>query len=236
MTAGIGLLVMAVLAPLAHFGVLQDLIVTNDTASTVSNITASEGLFRLAIAALLVVALLDILVAWALYVLLKPVNETLALLVGWLRLAAPAVFAVALANLLSVAQLIGGAAGPALPSDQLGAQVMASIASFDNGWDMSLAIFGLHLLGLGYLLFKSVDFPRFLGVLVAVAGGGYLADSFTRILIPDFEFTFSLFTFVGEALLIVWLLWRAVRGFPSELARSGQPEAAHLERPATLAP
>ena len=236
MTAGIGLLVMAVLAPLAHFGVLQDLIVTDDTASTVSNITASEGLFRLAIAALLIVAFLDILVAWALYVLLKPVHETLALLVGWLRLAAPAVFAMALANLLSVAQLVGGAVGPALPSDQLGAQVMASIASFDNGWDMSLAIFGLHLLGLGYLLFKSVDFPMFLGALVAVAGGGYLADSFTRILIPDFEFTFSLFTFVGEALLIVWLLWRAVRGFPSELASSGQPEAAHLERPATLAP
>ena len=214
LTAGLGLLFMAVLAPLAHFGVLQDLIVPTDAAATVANLTASEGLFRLAIAALLVVTFLDIVVAWALYVLMKPVNETLAVLVGWLRLAAPAVFAVALANLLDVAQLVGGAAGSVVGAAQLDAQVMASIASFDNGWDMSLAIFGLHLLGLGLLLIKSANFPNFLGILVIIAGGGYLADTFTRILVPDFEFTFSLFTFVGEALLIFWLFWRAIKGFP----------------------
>lgn len=235
MTAGLGLLFMAVLAPLAHFGVLQDLIVPTDAAATVANLTASEGLFRLAIAALLVVTFLDILVAWALYVLLKPVNATVALLVGWLRVAAPAVFAMALANLLDVAQLVGSAAGPALPPDQFGAQVMGSIASFDNGWDMSLAIFGLHLLGLGFLLFKSVDFPKLLGILVVVAGCGYLADSFTRILIPDLDFTFSLFTFVGEALLIFWLLWRAIKGFRSEPASYGGLGTDHAEQPASLA-
>lgn len=214
--AGIGLLLMAILAPLAHFGVLQNLIVPADGAATVENIAGSEGLFRYAIAALLVVTFLDILLAWALYTLFRPVNATVALLVGWLRLAAPAVFAVALANLLDVANLVGGAEVSALPAAQLQAQVTASIASFNSGWDMSLAIFGLHLLGLGYLLYRSADFPRFLGILVVVAGGGYLADSFARILVPEFEFTFSLFTFVGEALLILWLIGRAVRGFPSE--------------------
>lgn len=58
-------------------------------------------------------------------------------------------------------------------------------------------------------------------MLVVIAGGGYLADTFARILIPEFEFTFSLVTFVGEALLIVWLLWRAARGFPSAPATGG---------------
>jgi hypothetical protein len=221
LVAGLGLLVMAVLAPLAHFGVLQTLVVPADAVATVENITGSEGPFRLAIAALLVVTFLDILVAWALYIMLRPVNASLALIVGWLRLAAPAVFAVALANLLDVAQLMGGAERSTLQPELLNAQVMASIASFDSGWDMSLAIFGLHLLGLGYLLFRSADFPRFLGVLVVIAGGGYLADSFTRILAPDMTFTFSLFTFVGEALLILWLFWRAIRGFPSESESAG---------------
>ena len=231
--AGIGLLIMAVLAPFAHFGVLQNIIVPADAASTIENITASEGLFRVAIAALLIVTFLDILVAWALYVLLRPVNATLALLVGWLRLAAPAVFAVALANLLDVAQLVGGPDGAALQPAQLQAQVMASMASFNNGWDMSLAIFGLHLLGLGYLLFRSADFPRFLGVLVVIAGVGYLADTFTRILIPDLAFTLSVFTFVGEALLIVWLFWRAIKGFPSESdpSESERPSARVTEQP-----
>jgi len=234
LTAGIGLLLMAVLAPLAHFGVLQNLVVSGDAAATVGNIVADEGLFRLAAATLLVVTFLDIVVAWALYVLLKPVHPTLAMLVGWLRLAAPAVFAVALANLLDVANLVGSAESSTLLPDQLGAQVMASIASFGNGWDMSLAIFGLHLVGLGYLLFKSVDFPRFLGVLVVVAGAGYLADTFARILVSDFEFRISLFTFVGEALLIFWLLWRAMKGFPSETEpNGGQPR---LAEPSTVAP
>jgi hypothetical protein len=234
--AGLGLLLMAVMAPLAHFGVLQTLIVPSDAAATVENITASEGLFRIAIAALLVVTFLDIVVAWALYVLLRPVSANVAMLVGWLRLAAPAVFAVALANLLDVAQLLGGPDGAALQPAQLQAQVMASIASFDNGWDMSLAIFGLHLLGLGYLLFRSAHFPRFLGVLVVVAGGGYLADSFTRILVPDFSFTFSLFTFVGEALLILWLIGRAIKGFPSELeGPGGQVTDPRLAQPTPVA-
>jgi hypothetical protein len=234
--AGLGLLLMAVLAPIAHFGVLENLIVSADATATVENIIASEGLFRIAIAALLVVTFLDIVVAWALYVLLRPVNETLALLVGWLRLAAPAVFAVALANLLDVAQLVGGAEASALQPEQLGAQVMASIASFDSGWDMSLGIFGLHLVGLGFLLFKSVNFPRFLGVLVVVAGGGYLADTFTRILLPDFEFTFGLFTFVGEALLIFWLFKRAIKGFaPDEESPGGQVAEPPLAQPAMVA-
>jgi len=234
LTAGIGLLLMAVLAPLAHFGVLENLVVSGDAATTVGNIVADMGLFRLAIATLLVVTFLDIVVAWALYVLMKPVNGNLAVLVGWLRLVAPAVFAVALANLLDVANLLGSIESSVLSPDQIGAQVMASVASFGNGWDMSLAIFGLHLVGLGYLLFKSVDFPRFLGVLVVVAGGGYLADTFARILVPDFEFRISLFTFVGEALLIFWLLWRAMKGFPSETEpNGGQPR---LAEPSTVAP
>jgi hypothetical protein len=237
LTAGISLLLMAVLAPLAHFGVLENLVVSGDAATTVGNIVADEGLFRLAIATLLVVTFLDIVVAWALYVLMKPVHPTLAILVGWLRLAAPAVFAVALANLLDVANLLGSAESSALQPDQLGAQVMASVASFDSGWDMSLAIFGLHLVGLGYLLFKSVDFPRFLGVLVVVAGAGYLADTFAIILVPDFEFTFSWITFVGEALLIFWLLWRAMRGFPSEPEPDGgQMTEPHQGDPSTVAP
>jgi hypothetical protein len=89
--------------------------------------------------------------------------------------------------------------------------------------------------GLGYLLFRSADFPRFLGVLVVIAGGGYLADSFARILVPEFVFTFSLFTFVGEALLIVWLFWRAAKGFPSESHGPGHVTEPRLVQPSTLA-
>ena len=66
--------------------------------------------------------------------------------------------------------------------------------------------------GLGVLLFKSVDFPKVLGALVAIAGVGYLADSFGTILVPDYTLTISVFTFIGEALLIVWLFKLAIKG------------------------
>jgi hypothetical protein len=47
---------------------------------------------------------------------------------------------------------------------------------------------------------------------VILAGTGYLADSFGRILVPGYTFTISTFTFVGEALLIVWLFRLAIKG------------------------
>ena len=83
---------MAILAPFAQFGVLATLIVPADAAATTANIAASFGLFGSAIAAFLVVAILDVVVAWGMYVLLRPVNERLALVVAWLRV----VYAVAL--------------------------------------------------------------------------------------------------------------------------------------------
>jgi len=146
-----------------------------------------------------------------------------------------AVFGYALVNLLDVAQLVGGAEQAALQGDQLQAQVMASIASFDNGWTgIALAIFGLHLFGLGALLFRSARFPRFLGVLVVIAGGGYLVDSFGMILIPDYAWTIGMFTFVGEALLILWLLWGAIRGFADDSVSSdGRATEQGLAQPNT---
>jgi hypothetical protein len=206
---------MAVLAPFAYFFVLQGLVEPADSAATVKNITASEGLFRIAIAAWLVVIALDVVVAWALYVLLRPVNEALAVLVAWLRLVYAAIFAIAVANLFDIAQALGGQRA-ALGSEQLQAEVMSSIGSFENGWDLGLAIFGLHLLGLGVLLFRSSLMSRVLGGLVVLAGIGYLVDSLGEILIPGYAVSLAAVTFVGEVLLIVWLLWVAARGLPSD--------------------
>ena len=222
LVAAIGLLVMAVVAPFALFGVLRTLVVPADAMATFNNIAASQGLFRSGIAAFLLVIVLDVVVAWALYVLLAPVNHTLAVLTAWLRLAFAAVFASVLGSLLHAAELVGGAAEWTLEPSQLHEEVMASIASFESGWTgIALAIFGVHLFGLGYLLLRSTDFPKFLGVLVMIAGGGYLFDAFGTILVPDFALSIGMFTFVGEALLIFWLFMRAIKGFPSEATKLG---------------
>jgi Domain of unknown function (DUF4386) len=227
--AGIALLLWTLLSSFADFGVLQGLVVPGDGEATVERISSSIGPFRIAIAAFLVVTILNVVIAWALTVLLAPANQQLALLTGWLRLAAAAVFGVALANLLDVARLVdGGALGPALD-----AQAMASIASFYSGWDLSLAIFGIHLVGLGTLLLRSSNVPRFLSLLVMVAGVAYLADSLAAILVPDLAFAPSVATFFGQSWLTFWLLWRGLRGFPPEPVTSGAVALAHPAKAAS---
>ena len=99
-TTAFALLAMAIMAPLALYGVLGSLIVPGDPTATVANITESEGLFRAAITAFLVVIVLDLFIAWALYKLLRPVNSDLSLLTAWLRVAFAAVFASALIGLV----------------------------------------------------------------------------------------------------------------------------------------
>jgi len=233
--AGLGLIIMGVLAPFALFGVLQNLLVPADASATVDNIVGSPGLFRPGVAALLIVVMLDVVVAWALYVLLRPVNRNVALLMGWLRVAYAAMFASALTNLLDVAQLLGTSEGLTLPPEQLHGQVMSSLSSFHSGFEgIALAIFGLHLFALGYLVFKSTNFPRFLGALVVVAGAGYLFDSFGTILVPNYTLTVSAFTFLGEVLLIFWLLWRAVKGFPAEEIPAGNGSQTRHAQPSLM--
>jgi hypothetical protein len=214
---GVALLAMAILAPLALYGVLGSLIVPGDPTATVANITESEGLFRAAITAFLVVIVLDVFIAWALYKLLRPVNSDLSLLTAWLRVAFAAVFASALIGLVDAAQLVGGAEGSGLAAEQIQAQVVASLASFDNGWiGVAFSIFAFHLFGLAYLLIKSVNAPAWLGALLVIAGGGYLVDGVGMILVPDYTWTVGMFTFIGEAVLIGWVFWRAVKGFAPE--------------------
>lgn len=227
------LLAMAILAPVALYGVLGSLIVPGDPTTTVTNITESEGLFRAAITAFLVVILLDVFIAWALYKLLRPVNRDLSLLTAWLRIAFAAVFASALIGLVNAAQLAGGAEVSGLAAEQIQAQVMTSLASFDNGWiGIGLSIFAFHLFGLGYLLIKSVNAPVWLGALLVIAGGGYLVDGVGKILVPDYTWTIGMFTFIGEAVLIGWVFWRAVKGFAPESGSS----AERVAEPAAVQP
>ena len=213
LVAGVGLFAMAILAPFANFYVLQNLIVANDAKATIEHILASPGLFRIGIVGFLVVAVLDVVVAWGLYVLLESVNKNLSLLAAWFRVVYAAVFAIALNPLLAVLQLLeGGKSLQAFETNPLQAQVMLSLGAFRSGWDLGLVIFGFHLLVLGYLAFKSGFIPKWLGVLLGIAAFGYLIDSFGKILVPNYNLNLSTFTFVGEFLLIFWLLWYSLKG------------------------
>ncbi len=100
---------MIIPAIFANFFVLQSLIVPGDATTTANNIMANELLFRSGIVSWLIVLTCDVVVAWALYVLLKPVNKSLSLLAAWFRLVYSTIHGIALLNLIFVLQLLSGA-------------------------------------------------------------------------------------------------------------------------------
>jgi hypothetical protein len=207
LAAGVGLLVMAVLAGFGNFVAVEGLVTPGDAARTTQDIAASEGLFRLGVTSLLLVIALDVLVAWGLYRFFAPVNEGLALLAAWARLAYAVVFLVAITHLLGALRLVGDPAG-ALPAEQRDARVLAEVEAFSDVWAAGLLLFGLHLLAVAWLVYRSGYVPRWLGVLLAVAGAGYAVDSLSMVLSAGSWPTISAFTFLGELLLAFWLVLR----------------------------
>lgn len=209
--AGISLLIMTIAA--IFTGVASaSLIVTGDAETTAANIMAKEMQFRSGIISYLVVIVLDVMVAWALYVFLKPVNKSLSLLTGWFRVVYAVIFGASLFNLVNVLGLLNNPNySKVFGAEQLHQQVMFSLNAFNDGWNIGFVFFGLHLGLLGYLVLKSNYVPKILGILLVIAGLGYLIDSLGKILIPGYNITIAVFTFIGELLLMFWLLIKGTK-------------------------
>ena len=87
---------MAALAGFGYNFAVHGLITPGDAARTAQQITAHEGLFGACIASLFLAAILDVVVAWALYRVFRPVSQRLSALAAWLRVVYAGVFAVAI--------------------------------------------------------------------------------------------------------------------------------------------
>jgi hypothetical protein len=141
------------------------LIVRGDATQTALNIIGSERLFRLSIAGDLVTYTGVLVLIWAFYVLVRPVNKNLALLAVLFRLAETAVLCVATVNSLVVLRLLSGAADlKTFEAGQL--HSLANLALSAQGFGMMV---GFVLLGLGstvfaYLLLKSRYVPKAIAV------------------------------------------------------------------------
>ena len=207
MIAGVGLLLMAILSPIAYLNTFQSLVNFDDAALTAQNISNSMGAFRTAIIFLFIVAILDIVVAWGLYIVLVPANKNLSSIAAWLRVIYGVIFIFAISKLYVALQVI-------TPD---GTQTMSYLKAFQSIWDKGLILFGFHLLVLGYLAFKSGYIPKWLGVFLVLASVGYIVDGFGKILSPVYSLNIAQFTFVGEVLLIFWLLWKSFKGFDPAL-------------------
>ena len=207
-----GVLYLA-LAALSAFGLVyvpSMLIVPGDAAATASNIVTSESLFRLGFVSNLVAYTVNIFVALFLYKLLKPVNKGIASLMVLLILMGLAIGMLNELNQFVALLVLGSDYLTVFTAAQSQALATLFLGIYEHGFTIAHIFWGLWLFPMGYLIFRSGFLPRVIGVLLAIAGLGYLVDFTLFFLFPDVAVTVSNFTFVGEVVLILWLLIKGV--------------------------
>jgi hypothetical protein len=218
----------------AGYAMHSRLVVWNDAATTASKILASEQLWRLSFAAMLVMLACDVAVAAIFYVLFKPVNRTLSLIACAFRLVLVAIIGVSLLGRYLPLLILKDPASVAFETEQRQAMGLLSIKMFERGFDVALVFFGFHCLAIGWLIYRSRFLPRFLGVLLLIAGLGYLFGTFGRLVVPALALPFDVqvLSYVAEMVLCLWLIvigvnaerWKArARVAESNLAKSLQP-------------
>jgi hypothetical protein len=175
-------------------------------------------LFRIGLTSELVAALFFLLAAWALYVLLKPVDKDIALLFVLLNLVGVAIECTStLIHFAPMLLLSDAGYLKVLRPDQL--QGLAMFFLNFNGGMISILFYGMWLFPLGYLVFKSGFLPRILGILLILDGSSCLISFFQLCLFPGYEkLTYPLMPvmFIAEFGLALWLLIKGVKEHPSE--------------------
>jgi hypothetical protein len=210
--SGLGLLISVIAAPFAELYVIPKIVIPFQANETAQNIMANQGLFVAAIFAYLLTFICDIVIAWGLYIFLKPVGKELSLLAAGLRIVYTILALVALNNLITAFQLVTTPNYLKLfPADHVNALAMVALRAFRNHWYFGLIFFGIHLLLTGYLALKSTYIPKVIGILILISGFGYFLSSIRPYLLPGINIDFALYTFLGEVIFMVWLLikgWR----------------------------
>jgi hypothetical protein len=195
--------------------VMGKVIVSGDAEKTAANLTALESMWRWGIAAECIALVCVTGLAMIYFVLLRPVSRELNLLATFLRLVGIAIEATATLSLLSALFPLGNTAYlNAFTPEQLHTMAYLAIKSHGHSYGLALLFFGFTFLVHGHLISKSDYLPRVLGILIQVAGIGYLTNSLALYLAPTFQariFPAVLIpAFVAEGSLCLWLLLKGV--------------------------
>ena len=212
---GVLYLITIVLGAAEQVAIRGKIVVSGDAAATAANLRAMESSRRWGIAAELVVGICTIILTWALYILLRPVNKNLALLAAVFSLVASAVETAYALHLVEALYPLGNAAYlGAFTPEQLNAMTSMAIKAQGSGFGIALLLFGCFFPIAAYLIFQSGYFPKALGILYLIPGLSYLASSLLLIVAPAFAdryyFAIAGPALIGELSLALWLLLKGV--------------------------
>src|SRR5262245_16565704 len=214
--AGLLYLLMGLTAPIGLMVVPGRLIVRGDATTTLERIRASEWLFRVGITSELFHQAVAVFLVLALYRLFKPVSEGLARqLVALGALVSVPIMFVNTLNEIAVLVLIRGADFLSVfDRSQLDALAYLFLRLHGEGITVASIFWGLWLFPFALLVIRSGFIPRVLGLLLIVAGVGYLASAFASIVMPQLSprvDRVALILEMGEPPIILWLLIRGAR-------------------------
>ena len=227
--AGFTFLFAMAIVVIANYGISFRLSVPGNAAETARNIMANKGLFRINIACNLLYATTIGLLLSALYVVLKPVDRTLALVAAFCRLMVALMWGVTALNMLGTLRLLGGGAYLGVfEAERL--QALARL-HLDTGYDayyIGLPFWTLASMVCSYLWFKSRYVPRALAAFGMIASAWCVFCAFTFLMSPDFQNTihpmwFDMPMVLFEMALGLWLLFKGLR--PSGTTGPAQAQA-----------
>ena len=211
--AGALFLVSLVAGGLGEAYIPSRLIVAHDAAATVANIKNLDSLYRLGFATFLIESLCDITLVTILYALLKPVSKELSLLAAFFGLVGTALFAFAELFYFAPLLLIAGGADylKTFSPEQLNSLVLLSLKFYGFAGMIFTAYYGMSWIVRAYLIFRSGYLPKFLGVLMAIGGIGFVVRNFLLILAPAYASdVFLMLMFPGGLAMTIWLLVKGV--------------------------
>lgn len=191
---------------------VPSVMMTGDAAATAARLRLNDGLFRLGFASYLVEAFSDIVLAWLFYVLLKPVHRELALLSAFFGLVSMSLFAVTKMFYFSAPMFLGGSGYlAAFSPHQLDAFASLFLSLYARLSGLTMLFYGAAWLVRGWLAFRSAYLPRLLGLLMAVAGLGFVAKTVALVLAPAYASDLLLAPmFLNTLVLAIWMLAKGV--------------------------
>ena len=232
--AGLACPISFVTVVAVNFGIFERLIVSGNPAETARNILAHETLFRIGIAGFLVYCVGVVVLLTALYVILKPVDQNLALLAAFGRLVHGFTWLLVTLNLFTALRLLSGADySRAFGPDQLPVVARLYLSGFD-AYYVGLLFWGLGATVGSYLWFKSGYVPRALAAFGVISSAWCAACTFVLYIFPDFPKLVNLWWFdspmaVFELALSFWLLFKGLRPSgipePDKASDRGQADA-----------
>ena len=216
--AGLLYLVIAVFGAFAIGYVPSVIIEAGDAAATANNLLSNMGLFQMGIFGDVVVLLTEVVLTIMLYVMFKPVSNTISLVAAWSRMAMVLLMAInLLINIMPIVLLSGAGYLNAFSIAELQATALLFFEAHQMGIYVWELFFGMHLVALGYMIIKSNLFPRILGWMMLIGSLGYSFQGLANVMhIENVVLGYAIIGLltivtIGELAFAFWLLVKGIK-------------------------